>query len=97
MTTSRRRYLLMSLALPLLGACETEQHGPRNNTLPPSPMGGPSERAPMPSDSTDDYEVARRASRLLTPTGPDSMPGFDPAQRVGTDVMLAAVPRQLPR
>jgi hypothetical protein len=97
MTTSRRRRLLISLAFPLLAACERAQRGPRSDALPPSRVGGPSQPAPMPSDATDDYEAARRASRVSTPTGPDAMPGFDPAQRVGTDIMMAPVPRPLPR
>jgi hypothetical protein len=98
MTTSRRRRLLIGLALPLLlGACERAQRGPRGDALPPSRVGGPSEPAPMPSDATDDYEAARRGSRVPTPRGPDAMPGFDPAQRVGTDIMMAPVPRPLPR
>ena len=51
----------------------------------------------MPSDATDDYLARRRASRTPTPTGPDAMPGFDPAQRVGTDIMMAPIPQPLPR
>jgi hypothetical protein len=97
MTISRRRRLLISLALPLLAACERAQRGPRGDALPASRVGGPSEPAPIPSDVTDDYEAARRGSRVPTPRGPDVMPGFDPAQRVGTDIMMAPVPRPLPR
>ena len=97
MTTSLRRRLLISLALPLLAACERAQRGPRGDALPPSRVGGPSEPAPMPSDATDDYLARRRASRTPTPTGPDAMPGFDPAQRVGTDIMMAPIPQPLPR
>jgi hypothetical protein len=97
MTTSRRRRLLFGLASPLLAACEGAQRAPRGDALPPPRASGPSEPAPMPSDVTDDYEAARRASRTPAPTGPDAMPGFDPAQRVGTDIMMAPVPPPLPR
>jgi hypothetical protein len=98
MTASCRRRLLMGLAAPLLAACEEAQRGPRGEAaLPPPRASGPSEPAPMPSDVTDEYEAARRASRTPAPTGPDAMPGFDPAQRVGTDLMMAPVPPPLPR
>jgi hypothetical protein len=69
----------------------------RGDARPSPRASGPSEPAPMPSDVTDDYEAARRASRTPAPTGPDAMPGFDPAQRVGTDIMMAPVPPPLPR
>ncbi|HYI83209.1 MAG TPA: hypothetical protein VEX11_08385 [Acetobacteraceae bacterium] len=97
MTTSLRRRLLFGLASPLLAACEGTQRAPRGDALPPPRASGPSEPAPMPSDATDDYLARRRASRTPTPTGPDAMPGFDPAQRVGTDIMMAPIPQPLPR
>jgi hypothetical protein len=97
MTTSHRRRLLFGLASPLLAACEGAQRAPRSDALPSPRASGPSEPAPMPSDATDDYLARRRASRTPAPTGPDAMPGFDPAQRVGTDMMMAPVPQPLPR
>jgi hypothetical protein len=51
----------------------------------------------MPSDVTDDYLARRRAATTPASTGPDAMPGFDPAQRIGTDVITAPVPHPLPR
>jgi hypothetical protein len=97
MTSSRRRYLPLLLALPLLAACETP--GSSSEAPAPSRVSGPSTPAPLPSGSgaADDYEAARRASRGAAPTGPNAMPGFFPVDRVSTDVQLAPVPQPLPR
>jgi hypothetical protein len=51
----------------------------------------------MPSDVTDEYLAQRRAGTAARPTGPDAMPGFDPAQRMGTDMTTAPIPSGGPR
>ncbi len=94
MTISRPLRLLMVLAFPLLASCE----GARSSDAPtPMRASGPSTPAPLPSEVTDDYEAARRASRVAAPTGPNAMPGFFPVQREGADVQLAPIPQPLPR
>lgn len=98
MTFLGRRALLGVAALPALAACETQRPPQqRGSALPPPRASGPSEPAPLPSDVTDDFLAARRAGRTAAPTGPDAMPGFDPAQRVGTDMTTAPIPQGGPR
>ena len=97
MGTNCRRRLLTSIAMSLLAACEGAQPSPRGAALPPPRTSGSWEPAPMPSDVTDDYLARRRAATTPASTGPDAMPGFDPAQRIGTDVITAPVPHPLPR
>ena len=86
---------LLASLLPMVAACEA----PRTAARPaPGPTAaGPSEPAPMPSDVTDDYLAARRAATTARPTGADAMPGFDPAQRLGTDMTTAPIPSGGPR
>ena len=103
MANSPRRRLLLGLGAPLFAACAGTQPAPPRADAPPSPSpssqraDGRSEPAPMPSDATDAYLAQRRASRTAAPTGPDAMPSFEPAQRIGTDIMLAPIPAPLPR
>jgi hypothetical protein len=93
-----RRSLLALAGLPALAACEAQRPpSQRNTALPPPRATGPSEPAPLPSDVTDDFIAARRAGRTAAPTGPDAMPGFDPSQRVGTDMTTAPIPQGGPR
>lgn len=98
MTIMARRSLLALAGLPALVACEAQRPAQQRGTaLPPPRAAGPTEPAPLPSDVTDDYLAARRAGRTAAPTGPDAMPGFDPAQRVGTDMTTAPIPQGGPR
>jgi hypothetical protein len=85
-----RRTLLA--ALPLLAACEgRDTRPPRGAALPP-PAPGPSEPAPVPSQAVEDYLAARRGNLTPAATGPDAMPGFGDAQRVGSDMTTAPIP-----
>lgn len=94
----RRRMLTGLAMLPAMAACETRPPPPqRGSALPPPAISGPLEPAPMPSDVTDDFLAARRAGRSAAPTGADAMPGFDPAQRQGTDMTTAPIPQGGPR
>jgi hypothetical protein len=78
--------------LALLGACEAPRRLPPSAALPP-PLLGPSEPAPVPSDATDDYVADQAARRQATPSGPDAMPGFGQAQRMGSDMTTAPIPQ----
>lgn len=94
-----RRGLLAGL-LPVMAACEAPRPAPRPAPSPapgPAAASGPLEPAPLPSDVTDDYLAARRAGTTARPSGADAMPGFDPAQRVGTDMTTAPIPSGGPR
>jgi hypothetical protein len=77
--------------LTLFTACEASRP-PRSSALPPPRATGPSEPAPVPSAAAMEYDAAQRARRHGAPSGPDAMPGFDPAQRVGTDMITAPIP-----
>jgi hypothetical protein len=93
-----RRSLLALVGLPAIAACEAQRPPTqRGSALPPPRATGPSEPGPLPSDVTDDFLAGRRARRMAAPTGPDAMPGFDPAQRVGTDMTTAPIPQGGPR
>ena len=93
----RRRMLTGLAMLPAMAACETRPPQQRGAALPPRAISGPLEPAPVPSDVTDDFLAARRAGRSAAPTGADAMPGFDPAQRQGTDMTTAPIPQGGPR
>ena len=99
MTILARRMARLGLLaglLPLVAACEAPR--PAARPAPgPAAASGPSEPAPMPSDVTDDYLAARRAATTARPSGADAMPGFDPAQRLGTDMTTAPIPSGGPR
>jgi hypothetical protein len=90
MTILTRSTLLLGL-LPALAACEAPRPAPRPAASAATPSG-PLEPAPLPSDVTDDYLAQRRAATSAAPTGPDAMPGFDPAQRMGSDMTTAPIP-----
>lgn len=94
-TPTARRALLAAIApIPLIVACGTPERPPRNTALPPpSPSDlAASEPAPMPSEAASDFAAARRAGLAPAATGPDAMPGFEPSQRIGTDMTTAPVP-----
>jgi hypothetical protein len=93
MTVMARKQVLAFAMLAALGACAAPPPPPRAATAP----SGPLEPAPIPSDVTDDYLAARRAGTTAAPVGPDAMPGFDPGQRVGTDITTAPIPAGGPR
>ena len=96
MTATNRRGLLAGLAaLPVLAACEAPRPAPR--PVSAAAPSGPLEPAPVPSDITDDYLAQRRAATTAAPTGPDAMPGFGPAERIGTDQTTAPIPGGGPR
>jgi len=99
MTILARRMARLGLLfglLPGVAACEAPR--PAARPAPgPAAASGPSEPAPLPSDVTDDYLAQRRAGTAARPTGPDAMPGFDPAQRMGTDMTTAPIPSGGPR
>jgi hypothetical protein len=91
----------MLFAVPLIAACETQPVRPnRGGAALPPPAPGASEPAPMPSQAADDFVAARQRGLAPAPVGPDAMPGFGPAQRVGTDMTTAPMPSdpiRLPR
>jgi hypothetical protein len=99
MTILARRMAQLSLLvglLPVVAACEAPR--PAARPAPgPAAASGPSDPAPLPSDVTDDYLAQRRAGTTARPTGPDAMPGFDPAQRMGSDMTTAPIPSGGPR
>jgi hypothetical protein len=86
--------LIGAASLLILAACGTSAP-PRRTAAPPPPSATRvTEPAPVPSELTDDYLAAERARRAPAPLGPDAMPGFDPAQRLGTDVMPPTLPSE---
>lgn len=96
MTILARRRLVASLAvLPVVAACEAPRPAPR--PVSAAAPSGPLEPAPVPSETTDDFVARRRAATTAAPTGPDAMPGFQPAGRIGTDMTTAPIPDGGPR